>query len=318
VVTGGHARQTNQVVDSWQDSTGIRHFATPRHPHTNLRGTGCRLATLIACHLVQGSSAGDAVVRSLMCLNHAIGKPVCLPAGHGYPAPQALTPTQASLPTLLFDSHWPQVDTERCFRPIPHPIGLYPIVDSLDWLERLQHYELALIQLRLKKPLAQCRDEIRAACELARKAGIRLIVNDHWQAAIEYGAFGVHLGQDDLAEADLDAIAHANLALGVSTHDYFELVRALALSPSYVALGHIFPTPTKVMPSAPQGLQRLAEYVKLPLPVPTVAIGGIDLDNARSVADTGVDGVAVVRAVTQAPDLDATIRRFQSLFMRRK
>lgn len=317
LVTGGHQTSSHVIVDSWQDREGLCHFETPRHPASNLRGTGCRIASLLACHLARGSSPGDAVVRALMCLNHAIREPVSLPEGYGYPAPSTLTPDGASLPKLVDDSRWRTSDPVFNFRPVPRPIGLYPIVDSIEQLKRLAPFDLQLVQLRIKKPLAACAQEIQAACAWARTHHIRLIINDHWQAAITYGAFGVHLGQEDLPQADLAAIENAGLALGISTHDYFELVRALSRSPSYVALGHIFPTPTKVMPSSPQGLTRLREYVQLNLDVPTVAIGGIDRERAQAVAATGVDGIAVVRAVSQATDLASTVAYFQSLFKRR-
>ena len=130
----------------------------------------------------------------------------------------------------------------------------------------------------------------------------QLFINDHWQLAIEHGAYGVHLGQEDLASADLSAIARAGLRLGISTHGYAELCRAIQIRPSYIALGHIFPTRTKDMPSAPQGPARLADYVSLCKyhGIPTVAIGGIKLSNIDTVAATGTDAIAVVTAITES------------------
>ena len=130
-----------------------------------------------------------------------------------------------------------------------------------------------------------------------------MFINDHWQLALKHGAFGVHLGQEDALVADLSALAANNIALGLSSHSYFEILLATQLNPSYIALGHIFATTTKQMPSKPQGLTKLACYVSLLNGhYPTVAIGGIDGDCLKEVAETGVDDVAVVRAITQAKD----------------
>ena len=143
-------------------------------------------------------------------------------------------------------------------------------------------------------------DEIVRCVKAAQGSQTQLFINDHWQAAIDAGAYGVHLGQEDLDTADLSAIRQAGLRLGISTHSDAELARALALQPSYVACGAIFPTTTKKMPTAPQGLERLRHYVKQAGKTPTVAIGGIDLSNAQAVLNCGVSSLAVVRAVTNA------------------
>ncbi len=123
----------------------------------------------------------------------------------------------------------------------------------------------------------------------------------------------MHLGQEDLDVANLNAIREAGLRLGVSTHDDHELDRALAIRPSYIALGHIFPTETKAMPSAPQGLTELQRHVKRLADSPTVAIGGISLERAPAVLETGVGSIAVVSAITQAPDWRAATQALLAL-----
>jgi thiamine-phosphate pyrophosphorylase len=150
-----------------------------------------------------------------------------------------------------------------------------------------------------------------------------VFINDYWQLAIKHGAFGVHLGQEDLQASNLTQLAGAGIALGLSTHGYYELLRIVQLAPSYIALGHIFPTTTKQMPSQPQGLTRLALYQKLidTIPygeqkgIPTVAIGGIDLGNASQVWQTGVSSLAVVRAITQANDVQTAISDFKQVMV---
>ncbi|GEC70247.1 thiamine phosphate synthase [Raoultella terrigena] len=189
------------------------------------------------------------------------------------------------------------------FPPVPFRLGLYPVVDSVVWIERLLKAGVRTIQLRIKdKREADVEDDVIAAIALGRQYHARLFINDYWQLAIKHQAWGVHLGQEDLETTDLNAIRHAGLRLGVSTHDDMEIDVALAARPSYIALGHVFPTQTKQMPSAPQGLEQLAHHISRLQDYPTVAIGGISLERAPAVLGTGVGSIAVVSAITQAAD----------------
>ena len=194
------------------------------------------------------------------------------------------------------------------FPTVPFRLGLYPVVDSVLWIERLLSVGVRTIQLRIK----DMRDEdveadVISAIELGRRYDARLFINDYWQLAIKHSAYGVHLGQEDLETTDLKAIQAAGLRLGVSTHDDMEIDVALTARPSYIALGHVFPTQTKQMPSSPQGLTQLASHIERLTDYPTVAIGGISLARAPAVLATGVGSIAVVSAITQAPDWrDAT------------
>jgi thiamine-phosphate pyrophosphorylase len=130
--------------------------------------------------------------------------------------------------------------------------------------------------------------------------GARLFINDFWQLAIEAGAYGVHLGQEDLETADLARIRSAGLRLGLSSHGYAEMLRADALSPSYIAMGAVFATTLKRMMTPPQGTGRLHAYAKLMRDYPLVAIGGIDASHLPAVLASGVGSVAVVRALVAA------------------
>ncbi|PWC09945.1 thiamine phosphate synthase [Brenneria corticis] len=190
------------------------------------------------------------------------------------------------------------------FPPTEHRLGLYPVVDSVEWIERLLSAGVKTIQLRIKDlPDEQVEADIIRAIALGRQYQARLFINDYWRLAVKHQAYGVHLGQEDLDGADLAAIRRAGLRLGLSTHDDAELARAEAINPSYIALGHIFPTQTKDMPSAPQGVAELARHLQtLGDRFPTVAIGGISIDRAPAVLATGVGSIAVVSAITQAPD----------------
>ncbi|MCM2368909.1 thiamine phosphate synthase [Proteus terrae] len=193
-------------------------------------------------------------------------------------------------------------------------LGLYPVVDSIEWIERLLKTGVTTLQLRIKdKQPNDVEQEIVEAIKLGKQYHARLFINDYWQLAIKHHAYGVHLGQEDLDIADLDAIKKAGLRLGISTHDETELQRAKALRPSYIALGHIFPTTTKDMPSKPQGLKALKHQVEQTPNFPTVAIGGISLERVPDVVATGVGSVALVSAITKAPDWQQVTRKLLEL-----
>lgn len=199
---------------------------------------------------------------------------------------------------------------EPLFAPVPRRLGLYPVVDSVGWIARLLEAGVRTLQLRIKdKTDADVEADVRAAIDLGKRYHARLFINDYWRLAIKHQAYGVHLGQEDLQTADLDAIRAAGLRLGVSTHDDMEIDVALAVRPSYIALGHVFPTQTKQMPSAPQGLAQLAAHVQRLGDYPTVAIGGISLARAPAVLETGVGSIAVVSAITQAADWRAATQQ---------
>ncbi|MEM8643990.1 MAG: thiamine phosphate synthase [Pseudomonadota bacterium] len=170
----------------------------------------------------------------------------------------------------------------------------YPIVPDTDWLKRLLPAGLKLVQLRVKDaPAEVVRAEIDKALALCAKADCQLVVNDYWREAIDTGADFIHLGQEDLASADLDAIRRAGIKLGISTHSDQELKRALAADPDYVALGPIYPTLLKKMPWAPQGPDRVTSW-KSKVPCPLVAIGGITPERAAAVFEAGADSLAVI------------------------
>ncbi|MDS1137552.1 thiamine phosphate synthase [Nitratireductor indicus] len=187
----------------------------------------------------------------------------------------------------------------------------YLIVDSAAWIERLVPLGVRLVQLRIKEmDEAGLRAEIAEAKRLCAAHGCQLIVNDHWQLAIETGCDFVHLGQEDLAEADLAAIRKAGLKLGVSTHDGAELQTALDANPEYVALGPVYPTILKKMKWRPQGLDRLADWRQRVPGLPLVAIGGLNPERLPGVFAAGADSAAVVTDITLNPDPEARTREW--------
>ncbi|MEJ1965180.1 MAG: thiamine phosphate synthase [Gammaproteobacteria bacterium] len=187
----------------------------------------------------------------------------------------------------------------------------YPIVEDAAWVERLVRLGARLIQLRMKeKSLDEVRTHVRVARLACERSGAQLVVNDYWQIAIEEACDFVHLGQEDLDGADLAAIRRAGIRLGVSTHDYAELERALSVQPAYIALGPIYPTRLKKMKWAPQGPFRLVEWKKLIGTIPLVAIGGLTAERLPEVFSAGADIAAVVTDIVASKDPAARTREW--------
>lgn len=197
---------------------------------------------------------------------------------------------------------------------MPYPDRFYPIVDSIAWVKRLAALGVGTIQLRAKHlDAAEAATMVRDALQAVAGTDTKLVVNDWWEAAIAAGAAHVHLGQEDLAAADVAAIRRAGLTLGLSTHDDAELENALRHDPDYVALGPIYPTTLKAVPFAPQGLVRITEWKRRIGTIPLVAIGGITLERAPAVFAAGADSIAVVTDVTKSNDPDGRARAWLSL-----
>lgn len=193
-------------------------------------------------------------------------------------------------------------------------LGIYPIVDSLAWLERLLPLNINIIQLRIKDTPPEDLDSIiQQAIMLAKYHNTRLFINDYWELAIKYDAYGVHIGQEDLINADLAEIQKAGLCLGISTHGCYEFLLAQQLHPSYLAIGAIFPTKTKDMSGQIQGVDNLKDNLLLKKDIPIVAIGGINLERAVDVWRTGVDSIAIVTGITEANEPELAVRLFQAV-----
>lgn len=198
---------------------------------------------------------------------------------------------------------WPR---PQAIAPCPQALGFYAVLPDAQWVGRMARAGVPTVQLRFKSEDPQrVEREVQAAVDAVRGTGALLFINDHWQAAMRAGAYGVHLGQEDmdtLAPGELEAMRASGLRLGLSTHGYAEMIKADAASPSYLALGAVFPTTLKRMATAAQGTGRLRRYAQLMQAYPLVAIGGIDAERLPQVMDSGVGSAAVVRAVVQAPD----------------
>lgn len=265
-----------------------------------------------------------AVLTAALSLHFPAHDALCIarawvPGSHAWPAEFARFPRVRHAALVSPDQ------PATAFAPCPPDLGLYAVMPSAEWIEQLVPLQVPTVQLRFKSAdAAEVKAEVARAANAAKGSKSRLFINDHWRVAVDHhaacggdsGIYGIHLGQEDLDEADLDAIRASGLRLGVSTHGYAEMLRVAAIRPSYLALGAIFPTTTKVMPTQPQGMGRFQSYVTLMKPVipSLVGIGGVNAGNMREVLDVGVGSAAVVRAITEAGDVPAAVAGLNALF----
>ena len=324
LIKGGHFQLLDNIaLDYWTD--GVREIALSSDRLTDVQthGSGCTLASAIAATIAQDYFIEDALVIAKAYLNQGLKASRKLGQGEGAVA-------HCGWPTELADFPEVVLPESKAGYELDLPgnleagagfvscgtteLGLYPVLNSVEWLEKVLKLGVKTLQLRIKeKQAAQVEQQIIDAIALGKKYNARLFINDYWQLAVKHNAYGVHLGQEDIESADLPLIADAGLRLGISTHGYYELLRAKQLKPSYIALGHIYATQTKEMPSNPQGLERLQKYSDLLEGIATVAIGGINLQRASAVHATGVGSIAVVSAITGSDDPKLVIESFQAI-----
>lgn len=302
LLKGGHlAGQFCQ--DYFTDGKRQFWLTSPRQNKANTHGTGCTLSAAIASSLALGDDLPDALVLAKAYVNQGIrlGDIQWALDHAGWPANPADLPWLTdSAAAAHRNISFPSLDQR--------PIGLYPLVDNLPWLEELLSNCLTTIQLRIKDTPRP--EDIHHAVKLARQYNTRLFINDYWQLAIEAGAYGVHLGQSDLAAVDWPKLSSSGLRLGISTHSYAELARAAAYHPSYIAIGTIYPSPSKpglLKTLGPKGFGRLARLS----PAPVVAIGGMHPDNAAAILGEGASGIAVISDLRDAQDVAKRVQQWQ-------
>jgi hydroxymethylpyrimidine kinase/phosphomethylpyrimidine kinase/thiamine-phosphate diphosphorylase len=295
LIKGGHIAG-DVVKDLYADRDGMFWLIGGR-VSGNFRGTGCTLSQAIACLSALGHDLRSSAVAARAYVTQAMREDYQVGEG----------------PMLLGQPIWPLNDKTSSFPQVaplgaaecdPFPKmdapGFYPIVDRAAKLDDFIAAGVPTCQIRIKDlDGAELIDEITKAVRKCANTSTRLFVNDYWRLAIELKAYGVHLGQEDLEVADLQAIQRAGLKLGISTHSYEEAARAHFYRPSYVALGPIFPTTCKSMRFGPQGIPRIKEWTNL-LPYPIVAIGGIGIAHAASVRAAGALGIAVISDLENA------------------
>ncbi len=307
IITGGDAQGLHSE-DYCLSPHAQGWLRLPRVATAHNHGTGCVFASTVAAAMARGFVSMEALVIAKMATTHALRHAYAAGRGAGPVRPRSdFAQHIENLPTLSLPRDSAQI-SPLGFTPLSDAdLGLYAVVDSADWVQRVLVSGVKTVQLRIKSPeLVDIRREVQLSVQHAKAAKAQLFINDHWQLAIEEGAYGVHLGQEDLHVADLQAIAQAGLRLGLSTHCYWEVCRAWALQPSYIACGPMYATQSKDMPWQPQGTHNVSYWSAL-LPLPLVAIGGISVERASQARQAGAAGVAVISAITAAASPEAAI-----------
>lgn len=323
LVKGGHDFDTQSCTDHLFISSDFRYrgypayshqirLRSPRQQHSFNRGTGCCFSSALAATLALGYALEDAFVLAKTYINQGLSQPVAVTdssgtlgtLGHwGFPAKPEY------LPELLTEHLQPPA---QAFAPLKAPLGLYVIVPSITELKRALAAGVKTLQLRIKHPdQTLLRREIQQAIQLCQQSDIQLFINDHWQLALELGAYGVHLGQEDINSANLAALQQAGLRLGLSSHGFYKLLRAQQLKPSYLAIGAVFVTQTKEMGGKLQGLLKLCRYPALFPNIPLVAIGGINESNAKAVLACDIKHLAVVQGFAKAAEPKLWVQQMQ-------
>ena len=305
LLKGGHNVSNLDAVDVFksQEYSFIMNHA--KKEGLGAHGGGCALSSALAGLIARGYALQDAAVLAKVYVTRGIfmtdvavdhKRPPLAHTGFSYDLERMPAITEENFPSVAGP-----------FAKCPFNMGIYPVVDSAAWVERLLALGVKTIQLRIKTDVQDDEsndklvEEIRRACFLGRTFRARVFIDDHYKLAAKFGAYGVHLGMEDLKTADLDFIRESGMRLGVSTHGIYEVCKALTLNPSYIAIGHVFPTKTKQMASMPQGIEKMSlQAMMLKDKIPTVAIGGIKLDKAQAILDAGIDSIAVVTAITES------------------
>ncbi|MGR6873042.1 thiamine phosphate synthase [Pseudomonas sp. HK3] len=301
LLKGGHG--AHKAQDVYCDNERYFYLEHAQYSHGFNRGTGCAMASLIAGAIALGHSMADAVVIAKMQMDAGWQTPFSIDEHTGSLGFATFNQSDASQfnNSQLSSVYANDKQKGLNFLPCSSELGLYPIVDGAQWLERLLPLGVKVIQLRVKD---LCGDELKAeilqCVKLANQYDCQLYINDYWQLAIECDAYGVHLGQEDIDDADLSAIAKAGLRLGLSSHCFYEVARAKTIKPSYIAFGPVYATQTKDMPWVPQGETGLAYWRAQLAGFPLVAIGGIHNERFEKVKAQGVDSIAMISAITQA------------------
>lgn len=309
VITGGDAGGPRSL--DWLDSAEARGWlALPRVDTKHHHGSGCVFAASLAAALALDFCPADAAVIAKMSTTHALQHAAAAGRGPGAVRPQRGFGLRSELiPSLHGAADTP---TQAFAALVDRRMGLYAVVDSADWVERVLAAGVRTVQLRIKDASPErLSAEILRSVRAARRSQAQLFINDHWKLAIEHGAYGVHLGQDDLLRADMATLRKAGMRLGLSTHSFWEVCRARAWAPSYIACGPVHATTTKDMPWRPQGRGNLAYWCRV-LREPVVAIGGMGVAHSHEAVQCGAAGVAVLRGIVRAVDPEQAIGCLQA------
>lgn len=321
IITGGDQIEPDHPwAEDWlQTPQASGWLGLPRIHSVTTHGTGCTFTASAAAAMALGFCTADAAILAKMATTSGVE--------HGYAAGQGAGVVQIAPDFALQSQLIPYLRAKRVLAPEPFALlqndwmGLYPVVDSSDWVKRVINAGVNTVQLRIKandpRLLGNAgklflSDEVKRSVDYARAAQVQLFVNDYWQLALEHGAYGVHLGQEDLPEEDdLATLRQAGIRLGVSTSSIWEVCIARSVCPSYYACGPVYETHSKDVAFQTQGESNLAYWCHV-LDKPVVAIAGITVERSKQVVRCGAKGVALISAITQAFDPEQAIHDLQA------
>jgi thiamine-phosphate pyrophosphorylase len=149
------------------------------------------------------------------------------------------------------------------------------------------------------------------AAEMCEAGGVLFVVNDHPEIAVEVRADGVHVGQDDMAVADVRALVGPDMLIGLSTHAPGEIDAVDSALVDYIGVGPVHATPTK--PGRPAVGLELVRYAAAHARVPFFAIGGLDAHNVGEALEAGASRICVLRAVANAENSERAARELRGL-----
>ena len=301
LITGGDKGNEIELADLYFGSPNENHdepeqqalsayrLVHKRFPFSG-HGTGCHCSAALAAGMAKGMRRYDAILTAVSAGSASLE--FATERSSGYHNCFAHRPRKAD--RVRIAPAGAHVKPEQGFKPLVRPLGLYGIVDNLEWLKRLLSLGIDTLQWRVKNPDDNYREQTEIAIELCREQDVPLFINDDWQLAIELNAYGVHLGQEDLSAANLNKITEAGLALGISTHTEWEIARARYWQPSYIAFGPVYKPLSKELKYPPLGLNKLQRWSQDHSDIPTTCIGGITHENIDDVMATGMASVAIV------------------------
>lgn len=188
---------------------------------------------------------------------------------------------------------------------------LYAITDGSENLpqkiEKAIKGGVTIVQIREKGiGFSEYVKKIKASAEVCHAYGVKLIVNDDYKSALEGGADGVHLGQNDEDIGKVRKIVGENFVIGATAKTVEQAVKAQNKGADYLGAGAVFPSPTKknAIRITADDLKNITSAVN----IPCVAIGGITGERVSELKNCGVSGIAVVSAIFSANDIEASAR----------
>ncbi|HBA85108.1 MAG TPA: bifunctional hydroxymethylpyrimidine kinase/phosphomethylpyrimidine kinase [Verrucomicrobia bacterium] len=311
LLKGGHAN-SDLCSDYWTNGREGCWISSPRRNVTHTHGTGCTLSSAIASCRALGYGESDSLVIGKAYVNQGLRRGGGIGHGHGPLAHEGWPTRPEDLPWITGER---PASLNRLSFPSAGPLGLYPLVERAEQIDPLLAHGITVIQLRVKDLAgAALEHEIRTAIEVGRRhPQAAVYINDYWKEALQFGAYGVHLGQTDLDAADLAALQASGLRLGISASSWTDLAKLGRVRPSYIGIGAVFSTGSKAIDYAPLGVDEFRR-LRAMTDVPVVAIGGITLERAEALKQAGAEGMAVISDLAATDNPTKRIQDWQAFF----